>query len=478
MPQDGAPGPRTLRQGPPPGSRSWLSADLHALDDLLGRARDAGAATAPAAGAPPAPDPGHGSSGPFAGATDDPGGGVAALLAERRVALLQRQWLAGALPVPMLLTEVSGTVLSANAAASRGLGISTAHLLRKDLLGFVDPADRDAVRALAAAAGPEPSHVRVRLVPRRGPSVVADLVVTAGGWTDGTGELAWTFVVVGAGPPGPTAEGADGAPAAEATGGATGEGAGGSVVDTAGVRVATAFARILWLPAETSELQVLLQRTAAVVAAAVPAADAVSVNLGSAAAPTAMAATGTLASAGDGLQVRVGEGPCVTASEAQETALSPDVRADGRWPRLARAADGGEVAALVAAPVVGEQGLVGAVNLYARGVDAFSPDDVEAAEVLATAAGGVLAEHEQRERLRELAAQLHQGLASRATIDVAKGIVLAQRGGTPDEAFAFLSRVSQQRNVKLRVLARSLVDGLADRRPSGPDGRPGTAGRG
>ncbi len=61
---------------------------------------------------------------------------------------------------------------------------------------------------------------------------------------------------------------------------------------------------------------------------------------------------------------------------------------------------------------------------------------------------------------RELAAQhdhLRCALASRPTIDQAKGIIMAQRRCGPDEAFAALVRVSQDSNVPLREIAASLV---------------------
>ena len=47
---------------------------------------------------------------------------------------------------------------------------------------------------------------------------------------------------------------------------------------------------------------------------------------------------------------------------------------------------------------------------------------------------------------------------SRAVIEQAKGIVVARDGCTPDEAFDLLTRISQQQNIKLRDLARIIVD--------------------
>ena len=53
---------------------------------------------------------------------------------------------------------------------------------------------------------------------------------------------------------------------------------------------------------------------------------------------------------------------------------------------------------------------------------------------------------------------LRTAMANRATIEQAKGLIIAARGCTPDEAFALLSRMSQNENRKLRDVAASLVE--------------------
>jgi len=53
---------------------------------------------------------------------------------------------------------------------------------------------------------------------------------------------------------------------------------------------------------------------------------------------------------------------------------------------------------------------------------------------------------------------LRTAMANRAVIEQAKGLIIAARGCTPDEAFELLSRMSQNENRKLRDLAASLVE--------------------
>lgn len=53
---------------------------------------------------------------------------------------------------------------------------------------------------------------------------------------------------------------------------------------------------------------------------------------------------------------------------------------------------------------------------------------------------------------------MSQALRSRATIDHAVGIIMADGGRTPEEAFQLLVRVSQRENRKLRDIAAEIVD--------------------
>ena len=60
---------------------------------------------------------------------------------------------------------------------------------------------------------------------------------------------------------------------------------------------------------------------------------------------------------------------------------------------------------------------------------------------------------------------LHQALTSRAVIDRATGILMAQQRCDEDTAFNILRRTSQNRNVKLRDLAAEIVTGVGGNVP-------------
>ena len=70
----------------------------------------------------------------------------------------------------------------------------------------------------------------------------------------------------------------------------------------------------------------------------------------------------------------------------------------------------------------------------------------------------------QREALHDSAfARLAARLESQPVIEQAKGILIAQVGCTPDEAFSMLRAASQRTNVRVRDLAQDIVDRAASR---------------
>ena len=84
----------------------------------------------------------------------------------------------------------------------------------------------------------------------------------------------------------------------------------------------------------------------------------------------------------------------------------------------------------------------------------------------------------QRERLQDLViARLRARLETMPVIEQAKGVIVAQQGCGPDEAFELLRRVSQHSNVKVHELAARIVEQAASgsRRGNGLPSRGGAA---
>jgi GAF domain-containing protein len=175
--------------------------------------------------------------------------------------------------------------------------------------------------------------------------------------------------------------------------------------------------------------------------------------------PTTVVSTGELATDLDETQYEKGHGPCLHAARTGEVTEIPDTRAEDRWPDYTpRAVEHGNLSSLSIPLAIDEDEQVsGALNIYARRVDAFD----EASRSVATrfgpyaavAAGNLYA----YQSARDMAQNLQAALESRAVIDQAKGILIERYKLTADQAFQLLARASMTTNRKLRDIADDLV---------------------
>jgi GAF domain-containing protein len=225
--------------------------------------------------------------------------------------------------------------------------------------------------------------------------------------------------------------------------------------------LATALTELSRLPLEDDNRQRLLSRMAVLVQNAVPTATAVSITVGSPLDPQQLGSDSAVAQELDGRQLQAGQGPCWDAHVTGVALTVDDLPSDDRWPRLRSLLADSPVRSVLAVPLREGERRVGVVNVYAAEAGAFTGEDRRIAELVIAAAGGVLQSVAERESLRELAANLERALTSRATIDQAKGVLMARLGVSADDAFARLVTLSNQLNVKLRDLAQLVVDGHA-----------------
>lgn len=152
------------------------------------------------------------------------------------------------------------------------------------------------------------------------------------------------------------------------------------------------------------------------------------------------------------------EGPCISCMQSQRPVVSGSLGSDRRWPHF-----GGRVARLgvhsvLALPLmVGEQ-VIGAINSYAYGRDAFADQAVQIGSRFAGAAAVSIYNAVMLAGARERTERLQRALQSRAVIDQAVGIIRSRTGLNAEEAFERLTRLSQEQNIKLHVVAERLVE--------------------
>lgn len=161
----------------------------------------------------------------------------------------------------------------------------------------------------------------------------------------------------------------------------------------------------------------------------------------------------------DQAQYAAERGPCVDAWQTGEIVLCNDLGAEQqRFPEFAQAAMEHGVHSTLALPLVADGAVVGALNLYAAPVGAFSDSDRKAGRDFALTAAAVLVNARAYRGALELSENLSKAMESRAVIEQAKGMLMARDDSLDaDGAFDILRRASQRENVKLRDIAQRIV---------------------
>ncbi|MYX99289.1 ANTAR domain-containing protein [Streptomyces sp. SID486] len=157
----------------------------------------------------------------------------------------------------------------------------------------------------------------------------------------------------------------------------------------------------------------------------------------------------------DRLQERLREGPCFDAARGRAgehvfrifdfTAGQP------RWAAFTSGARDLGLGSMMGFLLYTEDEDLGALNCYSRSPGAFTEISETAGWLLASHAAVAFSSARTH-------AQMQQAVATRHTIGEAMGILMGSRGLTEDQAFAVLRRYSQERNVKLREVARQVCE--------------------
>jgi GAF domain-containing protein len=205
------------------------------------------------------------------------------------------------------------------------------------------------------------------------------------------------------------------------------------------------------------DFTVLLQRVCEQVTRAVPGVDEATVTLLTDGGPNTAATTSDLVTELDQDQYAGGDGPCLQAASTGKIVRVMIAEAVERWPVFGRDAAAAGFGSFLSAPLVVNDEHAGAINCYSYQRDGFVELDEKLLDLYTGAATAVLRVYRRYQRASTTAEQLRGALDSRAVIDQAKGILMALRQITADEAFTLLTEQSQRENLKLRDLATRLV---------------------
>ena len=153
----------------------------------------------------------------------------------------------------------------------------------------------------------------------------------------------------------------------------------------------------------------------------------------------------------DALQYAIREGPCSHAIDIEPVTVANDLVHDQRWPNYVPRAVQLGVRAQMGLRLYVEEETLGGLNLYATETDTIDAEVVHLAELFATHAALALG-RARRE------SQLSEAIDARKTIGQAIGLVMERYEIDEERAFQFLVRVSTTSNIKLRDIAREVID--------------------
>jgi hypothetical protein len=218
---------------------------------------------------------------------------------------------------------------------------------------------------------------------------------------------------------------------------------------------------------ETESVRDTLQSILALALRFVPRCHAASVTvLDDKQQPSTIAATDEKTYELDRRQYLLRDGPCMDAARRQQVSRWNLHDAEQRWPEFTSLAEVMGLRSYLSAGLGLAGRRLGALNLSSRDRDGFSQLDEDLVSLFTAPAAAAIVAVGRYVEARDLAAQFEQALQSRAVINRAIGIIMAESRCDAEQAFATLGRASNNRNMKLRDLATEIVTRVGRQPPS------------
>jgi transcriptional regulator with GAF, ATPase, and Fis domain len=162
----------------------------------------------------------------------------------------------------------------------------------------------------------------------------------------------------------------------------------------------------------------------------------------------------------DDAQYDTGEGPCLAVLEPHEPISLDDAAAsEDRWEHFARTAQHLGVHSTLSMHLPVDSGdLAASLNLYSKRHLELGAEAVRRAVPFADQLAAAILSVDAHRSTAKLARDMAEAMRTRAVIEQAKGMLMADDRISADAAFERLVRVSQETNTKLRDVARRLVE--------------------
>ena len=153
-------------------------------------------------------------------------------------------------------------------------------------------------------------------------------------------------------------------------------------------------------------------------------------------------------------------GPCIETLDQSDPIFLEDAGAsDDRWEHFAHTASHLGVQSSLSVHVPTDSAEVAAsLNLYARERVQLSDRQLRLAQTYGEQLAAALQSVDAYKSAATLARNMAEAMRTRAVIEQTKGILMADERITDEQAFQQLAKLSQHANIKVRDVARRLVD--------------------
>jgi len=163
----------------------------------------------------------------------------------------------------------------------------------------------------------------------------------------------------------------------------------------------------------------------------------------------------------DLIEQALGDGPCIRALREMAPVLIDDVARDTRWTMYSQELARRGVQSTLGVPLEIGADASAALNFFATKPGVFTPDVYDKAAGFAAAAHNTLHLSVRIHTAQNRANDLEAALESRTAINLACGVIMAQNRCSQEEAMEILTKVSSNRNRKLRDVAKELIEQLS-----------------
>jgi GAF domain-containing protein len=173
----------------------------------------------------------------------------------------------------------------------------------------------------------------------------------------------------------------------------------------------------------------------------------------------------------DSAQYAEGDGPCLEALERDQAVKWTAADDDDRWRAFQEAAEELGIATSLSVPLPIDETMeiAASLNLYASQREQVTSEQLELAMQFAFQLATALQLVGTAKGTAEIARRAAQAIRSRAVIEQAKGVLMARRGLSSNEAASVLAGMADARSATLREMALRIIHPEEPDDPPSPD---------